>query len=315
MFRFLARFAPFLCFLLGLIIAVVLFLGSTLPSTPHLAFLGFHQFRFYSQYRAYMMDVERRLPARLNLTAVDNCCLKWTPDGLEVAAHPYTGSNLEIYLLDIFSGTMQLSRDRYGFDEWVAWSPDGRQVVYASILRNNTNELWLMKADGTDRRQLTFNGGWKLDFAWSPDSKQIAYISSHEPDLSTSQQFDLYTIDVDCLARLEGCNAAQRRLTTDPNNDFSLSWSPDGRSLAYASGSLGVSDIYRIDVESRAIQRLTDHPAIDSNPAWSPDGKQIAFISDREGQTEIYLINPDGSNLRRLTYSDRFEGLPIWLPD
>ncbi len=313
--RFFVRLALRLCILIAILTIAAPLLGSTLPPEPRLAFLGFHQFRFYSQYKTYVMDINRALPARLNLTAVNQCCLKRSPDGLQVGAHPFVGSGMEIFLLDTSNGEMQSFQQRYGFDEWVSWSPDGKRVVFASVLTNDSNELWIMNADGTDRQRLTFSTGWKLDFAWSPDGKQIAYISSHEPDLSTTQQFDLYMIGVDCLDDVESCNANQRRLTTDPNNDYSLSWSPDGKQIAYASGNLVTSDIYRIDLDSGVIQRLTDHPAIDSNPAWSPDGKQIAFISDREGQTEIYLINPDGSNLRRLTYSPRFEGLPVWLPD
>lgn len=310
---FLIRLALSLVIIMTGLTVTAELVGTRLPPVPQLAFLGFHQFRFYSQYKVYVMDVPRALPARLNLTAVDNCCLKLAPDGLQVAFQPSAGSNLEIDLLDINSGKMQSLQERYGFEQWVSWSPDGNRVVFTQSVDFDSDELWMMNADGSNRQRLTFNNNRSWEPAWSPDGTQIAFMSNYAFDPQSSQQFDIYVIDVDC-ADQQNCEH-QRRLTNGSDHDFTPEWSPDSRTIVFASDNMGSPDIYTIDLETGAIHQLTDHPAADSNPVWSPDGSEIAFISNRDDQTEIYLIKPDGSDLRRLTYSQRYEGLPIWLPD
>jgi TolB protein len=90
-----------------------------------------------------------------------------------------------------------------------------------------------------------------------------------------------------------------------------LSWSPDGKSIAFVTdfsgivardeGRYGQGDIYRIDANGTNLVNLTNHPARDSTPSWSPDGKKIAFMSDRSGRWEIYTINADGTKPLAIT--------------
>lgn len=58
-------------------------------------------------------------------------------------------------------------------------------------------------------------------------------------------------------------------------------WSPDGRAIAFAGLSGGMSDLYAIDLDRAAIRRLTSDTFADVQPAWSPDGRTLAFVTDR----------------------------------
>jgi eukaryotic-like serine/threonine-protein kinase len=71
------------------------------------------------------------------------------------------------------------------------------------------------------------------------------------------------------------------QLTTLPGLEYSPTWSPDGRSIAYASNAAGNLDIYVQEIASGQVTRLTDSEADDAQPAWSPDGTRIAFMSSR----------------------------------
>ena len=121
----------------------------------------------------------------------------------------------------------------------------------------------------------------------------------------------------------------QRRLTNNPASDYSPSWSPDGKRIAFVSRRDGhvhpirgwsTSEIYVMDADGGNQQNLTNDPHHDWYPSWSPDGKHIVFGSDRDRDnnphnTEIYVMNADGTNPRRLTNNLTEDMYPAWSPD
>ena len=62
---------------------------------------------------------------------------------------------------------------------------------------------------------------------------------------------------------------------------FQPSWSPDGKSIAFAAQTGGVTDLFVYDFQSAQVRRLTNDSFADLQPAWSPDGSRIAFVTDR----------------------------------
>ena len=109
-----------------------------------------------------------------------------------------------------------------------------------------------------------------------------------------------------------------RRLTSNAAaDDVEPAWSPDGRRLAWVSGSTGSHDIYVMSRDGGGKRRLVEDPADDVEPAWSPDGSRIAFASNRDGRYQLWLPTspaasrrcssrrPGQSALRRGTRPDR----------
>jgi Tol biopolymer transport system component len=93
-----------------------------------------------------------------------------------------------------------------------------------------------------------------------------------------------------------------------------LTWSPDGRSLAYTSGN----DIWRVDLATERPLDLTHDAYDDWQPDWSPDGKQIVY--DRFQTcfrcTALHVISAvDGSGDRDISPAGDYARRPQWSPD
>ena len=131
---------------------------------------------------------------------------------------------------------------------------------------------------------------------------------------------EIYVMDAD------GGN--QRRLTENPASDFSPSWSPDGKRIAFISDRDGhvhakhgwpTYEIYVMDADGSNPQNLTNNPHNDRQPSWSPDGKRIVFSANRDWgnpqSIDIYVMDADGGNGQRLTENPSEDESPSWSPD
>ena len=96
-----------------------------------------------------------------------------------------------------------------------AWSPDGRQIAFASS-REGSLDVYVMEADGANGRRLTSTKENDGHPTWSPDGKRIAF---HRSD------GHLYVMNAD--------GSRVHRVTTTLLPETEPAWSPDGRWLAY----------------------------------------------------------------------------------
>ena len=202
------------------------------------------------------------------------------------------------------------------------------QIVFVSdrdghvINGRSTYEIYVMDADGKNQRRLTNNPASDHSPSWSPDGKRVVFCSNRDGHVIHGiPTYEIYVMDAD------GGN--QQRLTDNPNNDSSPSWSPDGKWIAFDSvrgdgaGRLRHVDIYVMDADGKNQQRLTNNPASDHSPSWSPDGKRIVFSARKDGHFrndfgityEIYVMDADGGNQQRLTENRHNDWRPVWSPD
>jgi Tol biopolymer transport system component len=187
---------------------------------------------------------------------------------------------------------------------------DGRGggVIAFDLYFSNTRDIYLMNADGSGIRRLTFDYADDYDPAWSLDGTQLAFVS----DRTGSP--NIFVVDLE--QALQDPKQAQVWQVTD--NEFENkkpAWSPAGDQFVFESNQDGNWEIYIVGSGGGEPTRLTNSPLGDNNPAWSPDGKLIGFSSYRDGNWEIYTMNFDGSDPRRLTQNERSDYEPVWSPD
>jgi len=138
---------------------------------------------------------------------------------------------------------------------------------------------------------------------WSPDGWWIAFSEYAGGEFSPEKRSVF-------ISRRDG---SQRRLLTP--NAIWVTWSPDGKRLAFQSSRTGNAEIFVVDTDGSNVIQLTDHPARESAPAWSPAGDRIAFTSNRGDNVDVYVMNTNGDTVRRLTEDPGSDYNPAWSPD
>lgn len=206
----------------------------------------------------------------------------WSPDGTRLAFGRTTtapGSatspsvSIQVVAIDGSAETTIVSDG-----EEPAWSPDGRRIAFVSG-REGTNKIYVTNVDGTGTLRLS-DGPHDSSPAWSPDGRRIVYASGRAgkpeflPDnVRRNPQFvpptnlrparpanDIYVMDAN--------GSAVVRLTNDPSDNVTPTWSPDGRRIAFSSVRDGNYELYAMNADGTGVKRLTNLEGSDVSPSW-----------------------------------------------
>ena len=187
----------------------------------------------------------------------------WSPDGRWIAfSFQKVGEFSEIRVMDADGKNRRNLTENTAYDEDPSWLPEGKRIVFTSG-RDGNGEIYVMDADGKNPRNLTQNATHEADPSWSPDGKRIVFTSIRDGHVDAKWGLptsEIYVMDAD------GKN--QRRLTNNPHDDYSPSWSPDGRRIVFTSRRDGNGEIYVMDADGQNLHNLTNHPEDDYHPSW-----------------------------------------------
>ncbi|MBI4834965.1 MAG: PD40 domain-containing protein [Planctomycetes bacterium] len=161
---------------------------------------------------------------------------------------------------------------------------------------NSGPQIFIMDADGQNRRKITEDALPKEHPACNWDGSKIAFSGGPEGDR------DIYVADF--AWEPEGWVVKnQVKLTSKSRDNIHPTWSPDGRRIAFASNRNGRYEIYLIDEDGHNQKQLTNSSGgYDDFPSWTPDGQKITFTTRQAGSQvlEIDTIGLDGRNQTRL---------------
>ena len=151
-----------------------------------------------------------------------------------------------------------------------AGTPPGRRdssrIAFTGRV-GDLDEVFVIDADGTDRRQLTGGGGW--DPAWSPDGSGIAFSSRAEVDHSGgNESINLVSID-DYIGLVNVEGDPVLKVVTRSGYGRRPVWSPDGTLILYTSGASGWLGSIRPDGSGQATL-ITEGGY---SPVWSPPSR------------------------------------------
>jgi Tol biopolymer transport system component len=171
-----------------------------------------------------------------------------SPDGRRVVFTSLRDGDLEIYTMNVDGSDVRRLTHQLGYDGGPFFSPDGQWIVYrafhpktaadsaeyrALIERNQVRpsrmEIWVMRADGSEQRQVTSLGGANFAPFFHPDGQRIIFASNHKNP--RSRNFDLYLVQRD--------GSGLEQVTTSGEFDSFPMFSPDGSKLVWASNRHG----------------------------------------------------------------------------
>jgi Tol biopolymer transport system component len=167
-----------------------------------------------------------------------------SPDGSTIVFTSLKDGDLEIYTMRTDGSGLRRLTTTPGYDGGAFFSPDGSKIVYRAyhptdsaeladyraLLRDNLvrpskMEIWVMDADGSDKRRVTSLGGANFAPFFTPDGRRIIFASNHTSP--RSRNFDLYLVNLD--------GSGLEQVTSHPEFDSFPMFSPDGRYLVWAS--------------------------------------------------------------------------------
>lgn len=197
--------------------------------------------------------------------------LKSTP--FKIAYETYTNNNWEIFVMNADgSHAVNLTQTPKQHEHYPQVSPDGRKICFTIDTgegRDTVRSLWVMNADGTDRKKLADNAREPF---WSPDSKTIGFLPQEYPKFNV---IDYYTKGMNFY------DLATGKITPHPNTAklhhlYNPSFSPNGKWIA-ATVHAGMGYSHAILLIERNGDKILNLKIPGCRPCLSPDGKQIAW--------------------------------------
>jgi Tol biopolymer transport system component len=224
-------------------------------------------------------------------------------------------SNIEIFSIDLAGRQTNLTHDP-AWDVGPAVARDGRIAFFTGRIGGG---LDTMDATGGRVRLIAASGGIALaedlewsQASWAPRGSRIAFDGTYQTQdpgcLQHCAAWHVLTVDSDGSGLTEIARGAR-----------APAWSPDGRRIAYESGTgppdLGGASGITISAPdgSAAVEVTGFNQYNDVGPVWSPKGGELAFQGKPTdfGPLWVYVVRADGTHKRRLTRG----GDPSWSPD
>jgi dipeptidyl aminopeptidase/acylaminoacyl peptidase len=280
---------------------------------------------------------------------------RWSPDNkyLSFVSSRQGAKHAQVWLLPRGGGEASKITDVKGGVSDYAWSPDSKRLVLVvndpdpsvaaaqeaaekategpvktpkpivvdryyfkadgdGFLRGERSHLYLFDIESKKAEPLTPGAFNESSPAWSPDGKQIAFIRRHgEGDVDKVPNRDLFVIE----ARP---SAQPRRLTqTTAEEDGRLSWSPDGKSIAYQLGEeikYFAYDQARLAIipagggEPRTLTDAIDRPV--TSASWSADGTSLNFVVVDDRAQYVARLPVAGGRVEKLAEGRRVVNNP-----
>lgn len=197
----------------------------------------------------YVMRADGSDVRRLTSGPADDESPTWSPSGGRIA-FARAGA---LYVVSEEGGrARRVSRGLGGNAAGPAWSPNGRLIAYDYRRPGfSIQEIWIMRADGGDPRQLTHLQQVSGLPSWSPNGSRIAFQSNVH-----GGHFEIYSIGLDGRRLI--------RETRSSTDTIQPAWSPSGKEIAFSLGGA----IWTVDRLGR--EREITSGRNDSSPSWRP---------------------------------------------
>jgi len=205
----------------------------------------------------------------------------------------------DIYLATDTGQIIKKLTDAPGYDAeaTVNWKTD--RVVYTSLASGDL-DLWSMRPDGSEKKQITTAIGYDGGAVFSRDGKKLVWRANHPSTPETMQRYkELLAENTTAPMKMEivvagddGTNA--HTITNFGCASFAPTFTPDGKKILFASNKNNCDtrkfELFLVNLDGTGLEQVTDYGGFTSFPEISPDGRRLVFCSDRNAK-ERYEFN------------------------
>lgn len=196
------------------------------------------------------------------------------------------------------------------------WQKTLKKTYWPEIAnRDDPNDIGEMLTDHSEDGSI-----YNQQPEWSPSGDRLAFFSDRSnPQNGYSDRYNeifiISAVDGEIISRLV---KAERSGDMESLHSYvsGLTWSPDGKSVAFISKSHGKDALFIYDAfKGKKKNKMELGFSGMRNPAWSPDGSRIAFEGFKNGFTDLYVYNLDTGENTRLMADKYDDSNPSWSQD
>lgn len=226
-----------------------------------------------------------------------------SPNG-EMIAFTYKG---DIYTVPTTGGKATQLTTHPAHDTRPVWSPDGKQIAFASD-RNGNFDVFIMNKEGGAPTQLTVHSANEYPETFS-DNDHVLYSASIQQDVKDSQ----FPSSLFAQIYQVGTQGGRPELFSSLAME-NLAFSKDGKQVLY-NDFKGYEDPWRKHHQSsitrdiwlctldndRTFKKITSFRGEDRDPVWSPDGNAFYYLSEEKGSFNIFKNDLTGKSGKQIT--------------
>jgi Tol biopolymer transport system component len=244
----------------------------------------------------------------------------WSPDGRWVVYSSYRNDSMELWVLDLASGSAKPLLANGAVNVEPRFSPDGKRIAFVSTLYNKRFHIFTADiADGKLANVERLTGEHKSDLpryyysaydheinpVWTRDGKSIVYVSNRNHIYGTGGFWRTPSRAAPGVDIANGADAREIHYE-ETNWKARPDLSPDGSRMVYSS-YLGRSwnNLWVMPAGGGDAFPVAYGDWDQTYPRWSPDGTRIAFISNKSGNTEIGVERIPGGIAEKLATAER----------